>query len=75
MGSRINMMIENDVFGLLKKIPTGQRSHVVNLALRDWFKSLGRKNTAKKTDRLRARLPRFENGQIVKTLKMIRSGH
>lgn len=75
VGARVNMMIENDVLGLLQKIPAGQRSHVVNLALRDWFKTWRRQATARKIDGMRKQLPRLDNGKIIKTLKMIRSGH
>lgn len=72
MGARINMMIENDVLKLLKHVPAGKRSQLVNFALRDWFQRQKRQSVAKKMDKLRSRLPEISSQKIMAILHEIR---
>ena len=54
MSRRINVIIDDDTWGLLEKVPQGERSRTVNLALREWAQRRRRRDAAAEMDRLRA---------------------
>lgn len=53
MGHRINVMVHDDVWRFLEKIPQGERSRTINLALREWARRRRRRDAAAEMDRLR----------------------
>ncbi len=53
MSHRINVIVNDDVWSFLKKIPQGERSRTINLALRGWADRRRRLDAAAEMDRLR----------------------
>ena len=54
MSHRVNVIVQDDVWALLKRIPAGERSRIVNAALREWAQKRCRLDAAAEMDRLRA---------------------
>ena len=42
MAHRINVVVQDDIWSLLQRIPQGDRSRTINLALREWAERHGR---------------------------------
>lgn len=53
MGHRVNVIVHEDVWRFLKKVPQGERSRTINLALREWARRKRRRDAATEMDRLR----------------------
>ena len=53
MSQRINIIVNDDIWGFLKKIPQGERSRTINQALREWVRRRRRIDAAAEMDRLR----------------------
>ena len=56
MSKRINVMIDEDTWGFLGRIPAGERSRAINEALRAWATKRRRGDAAREMDALRAQL-------------------
>lgn len=69
MVHRVNIMLDNAVWGALKKIPAGERSKIVNAAVAEWFKSRRRQIAARKMDALRETMPVVSTPEIVAWLR------
>ena len=54
MSHRINIMVNDDVWGFLKEVPQGERSRTVNPALREEVHRRRRLDAATEMDRLRS---------------------
>ena len=54
MSHRINIIVNDDVWGFLKEIPQGERSRTINQALREWACRRRRLDAAAEMDRLRS---------------------
>ena len=54
MSHRINVIIEDDTWRVLKKVPQGERSRTINRALREWALRRRRIDAAAEMDRLRS---------------------
>ena len=57
MSRRINIMIDDDTWRILGKIPAGARSRAVNEALRTWAQRRRRIDATQELDALRTSLP------------------
>ena len=53
MSHRINVIIEDDAWAILQKVPQGERSRTINVALREWALRRRRFDAAAEMDRLR----------------------
>ena len=53
MSHRINVIVHDDMWRFLRKIPQGERSRTINLALREWAHKRRRLDAATEMDRLR----------------------
>jgi len=53
MSRRVNVIIEDDTWDILEKVPHGERSRTINLALREWALRRRRRDAAADMDRLR----------------------
>ena len=53
MSHRINVIVTDDIWRFLKKIPQGERSRTINLALHEWAGKRRRLDAAAEMDRLR----------------------
>lgn len=54
MTHRINIIVHDDVWRILRDIPQGQRSRTINDALRDWVRRRRRADAVEDMDRLRS---------------------
>lgn len=76
MSRRINVMIDEDTWELLEKIPTGERSRTINEALRSWVKHRRRRDAAAEMDVLTSQLPKVSTTDVVRWLREDREqGH
>jgi hypothetical protein len=65
MTHRVNIVLEDIVWATLSKAPQGERSRIVNNALKQWFHKRSRRDSARRMDELRAVLPPVTTEQIV----------
>ncbi len=56
MSRRINVIIEDDAWTILQKVPQGERSRTINVALREWALRRRRSDAAAEMDRLRGEM-------------------
>jgi hypothetical protein len=76
MGKRINIMIDEDTWEILGRIPAGARSRAVNEALRAWVVRRRRSDAAHELDALRARLPAASAAEVARWIREDREqGH
>ena len=76
MSKRINIMIDEDTWGFLGKVPAGERSRAINDALREWVTRRRRRDAAREMDAMRASLPRVSLDEVSQWLREDRmQGH
>jgi hypothetical protein len=76
MSKRINVMIDEDTWGFLGRVPAGERSRAINAALRAWVGRRRRKDAVREMDALRAELPNVSTEDIVRWVREDREqGH
>ena len=78
MTHRINVVVQDDIWSLLQRIPRGDRSRAINLALREWAHKRRRMDAVAEMDRLRedAAMPAISADEIVRWIREDReSGH
>ncbi|MGH8259023.1 MAG: hypothetical protein ACREUG_04965 [Steroidobacteraceae bacterium] len=76
MSRRINVMIDDDTWGFLGRVPAGERSRAINDALRAWVARRRRKDAAREMDALRAQLPTVSTDEVVQWVREDRErGH
>lgn len=76
MGRRINIMIDEDTWRILGRIPAGARSRAVNEALRAWVVRRRRIDAVRELDALRARLSAASAAEVAQWIRKDREqGH
>jgi hypothetical protein len=75
MSRRINVMIDDDTWTVLEKVPAGERSRTVNEALRSWVQRRHRRDAARAMDSLRGKMPVVSAGDIVRWIREDRDRH
>ena len=76
MSRRINIMIDEDTWAFLGRIPAGERSQTINEALRNWALRRRRKDAAREMDVLRAQMPKVSTEEVVRWIREDREhGH
>ena len=75
MGQRINIIIDDDTWQLLQKVPSGERSRTINDALRLWAKQRRRLDAIAEMDALRAELPGVSTTEVVRWIREDREQH
>lgn len=76
MSKRINIMIDEDTWGFLGKVPAGERSRAVNEALRAWVARRRRADAVREMDALRAQLPKVNTDEVARWIREDRGqGH
>jgi predicted CopG family antitoxin len=76
MARRINIMIDEDTWGVLGKIPAGARSRAINEALRAWVQRHRRADAARELDALGATLPTASAAEVAEWIREDRErGH
>ena len=76
MAHRINVVVQDDIWGLLQRIPQGDRSRTINLALREWADKRARMEAMAEMDRLRqdSMMPAVSTEEIVRWIREDREG-
>jgi predicted CopG family antitoxin len=76
MARRINIMIDEDTWRVLDKIPAGARSRAINEALRAWVQRHRRADAARELDVLSAILPTASAAEVAEWIREDREhGH
>ena len=76
MTHRINVVVEDDIWGLLQCIPQGDRSRTINVALREWAQKRCRLDAAAEMDRVRRdpAMPAVSTAEVVRWIREDREG-
>jgi hypothetical protein len=69
MSKRINIMIDEDTWGFLGRVPAGERSRTVNEALRAWVAGRRRTDAVREMDALRAQLPKISTDEVARWIR------
>jgi hypothetical protein len=76
MSRRINVMIDDDTWGFLGRVPTGDRSRTINQALRAWVARRRRADAVREMDQLSTRLPSVSTEEVAHWIREDRDqGH
>jgi hypothetical protein len=76
MNRRINVMIDEDTWGFLGRVPVGERSRAINEALRAWVGRRRRMDAAREMDALRTNLPKVSTEEVARWIREDREqGH
>lgn len=76
MNRRINVMIDEDTWGFLGRVPVGERSRAINEALRAWVGRRRRMDAAREMDALRTNLPKVSTEEVATWIREDREqGH
>jgi len=69
MSRRINVMIDDDTWGFLGRVPAGERSRAINEALRAWIMRRRRKDAVREMDALRTDLPKVSTDEVARWIR------
>jgi hypothetical protein len=76
MSKRINIMIDEDTWGFLGRVPAGERSRAINEALREWVIKRRRKDAVREMDALRPNMPKVSSEEVTRWIREDREqGH
>lgn len=76
MSKRINVMIDDETWRLLSRVPAGERSRAINEALRAWMVRRRRRDAAREMDALRVQMPKVGTDEVVRWVREDREhGH
>ena len=69
MARRVNIMMDEEAWRVIQRLPRGSRSRAINAAIRRWARTSGRREACARMDALRARLPAVETERIVRWIR------
>ncbi len=69
MPRRVNIMMDDDAWRVIEKVPRGARSRAVNAAILDWSRASARREAAARMDASRARLPPVGTDEVVRWIR------
>ena len=69
MPRRVNIMMGDDAWRVLARLPRGTRSRAVNAAILNWSVASARRDAAARMDALRGRLPDVGTDEIVRWIR------
>ena len=69
MPRRVNIMMDDDAWCVIERLPRGARSRAVNAAIREWSGASARRDAACRMDALRARLPPVATDDVVRWIR------
>lgn len=75
MAHRINIVLEDSNWNELQKLPRGQRSRLVNLAIANIVKLQEREQAVKRLEVLRKKMPKVSTKQILSWIKEARASN
>ena len=65
----VYIMMDEDAWRAIRRLPGGGRDRAVNAAIREWSGASGRWEASARMDALRARMPTVETGRIVRWIR------
>lgn len=69
MARRVNIMMDEGSWDVIRKLPRGARSRAVNAAIREWSGASRRRSASARMDALRERLPAVATDRIVRWIR------
>ncbi|MCZ0944551.1 MAG: hypothetical protein OXJ53_15980 [Gammaproteobacteria bacterium] len=69
MSRRVNIMMDEEAWRVIERVPRGARSRAVNAAIREWSGKSMRQSAAARMDSLRARLPSVPTEDVVRWIR------
>ncbi len=76
MSKRINVMIDEDTWKFLGRVPAGARSRAINEALRAWVTQRRRNDAVREMETLRTQLPKSSAEEVTRWIREDREhGH
>ncbi len=69
MRRRVNIMMDDDAWRVIEKLPRGARSRAVNTAIIEWSRAAARRAAAARMDALGARLPAVGVDEVVRWIR------
>ena len=69
MARRVNIMMDEDSWRVMQRLPRGSRSRAVNAAFREWAGASRRRDASARMDALRERLPAIGTDRIVRWIR------
>lgn len=66
MSRRINVMIDEDTWKFLGRVPVGERSRAINEALRAWITRRRRSDAVREMEALRTQLPKISTEEVTR---------
>lgn len=69
MSKRINVMIDDDTWRFLARVPAGERSRAINEALRAWVARRRRTDAVREMDALRTKLPKVSADEVARWIR------
>ena len=69
MSKRINVMIDDDTWSILSRVPVGDRSRTINDALRAWAVRRLRADAVRDMDQLAKQLPRASTAEVAQWIR------
>lgn len=72
MSHRVKFVIQDEAWDVLAKLPRGERSQAVNIAILEWARLRKRRDAASRMDELRAMMPPVSTDEVVRWLRQDR---
>ena len=69
MARRVNIMMDEEAWRVIQRLPRGSRSRAINDAIRKWSGTSRRQEASARMDALRARLPAVETERVVRWIR------
>lgn len=69
MSRRVNIMMDDDAWRVIERLPRGARSRAVNTAIREWSGASARRDAAARMDSLRTGLPPVATEDVVRWVR------
>lgn len=69
MARRVNIMMDEDSWRIIRRLPRGSRSRAVNAAIREWAGASRKRDASARMDALRERLPAIGTDRIVRWIR------
>ncbi len=69
MARRVNIMMDEEAWRVIERLPCGSRSRAVNAAIQEWSGISRRREAVARMDALRAPLPAVETDRIVQWIR------
>jgi len=72
MSHRVNIVVQDEAWDVLAKLPRGERSRAVSVAILEWVRLRKRLDAAAKMDELRATMQPVSTDEVVRWLRQDR---